>query len=515
MKPCGTLLSENYSASIPDTPTYTSYMRSHFYGGDAHLRNTSPELRQCSPEQILYQKYLDAGMPHGPVIYSVKGEHWNGVCPQLLEFINNFQFKREDMGYAECGYGIQRHRDFMRALITKEHHLEARKAKSGLEIDVGCFSMTTRMAMHDFAKIAYKEGQKKNPNKKLVALIPTPSWDYRGIFKDVGFEIVYLPIRPQNNWLPQLSEWQDIIKKIKSNKDLHITIAVSNPQHNPTGMQWPLEVTEYLLDVCAQESAYLLLDDAYFSVHDPRVPVFNHLRGLLEKFDENDGNNDIARSGMFQRWVATRSFGKQFSCNTMGVAAITTSPQLLAQLARQSWISRYHCNTHNAEMMCAWLSTAESADWTLETGLRYARQKDRVRQILTEKMAWPHESICVGPSTSYMLIEVPLVYQTMPNGIDVFRDDLFFATGTMVCASLTNQAAPAPYVRLHLGSHPEVIEEILRRWQIAGLNYQQTRVFSGTMSKPLVAQRYRLMHEPQSATGATCSRTNRSACLEN
>jgi hypothetical protein len=69
----------------------------------------------------------------------------------------------------------------------------------------------------------------------------------------------------------------------------------------------------------------------------------------------------------------------------------------------------------------------------------------------------------VGPSTSYMLIEIPQVYQTTDGGIDRFRDDLFFATGALVSASLFNQTAPVPFVRLHLGSHPEVIEEFLRR----------------------------------------------------
>lgn len=474
---------------FPESPLFTSAMRSHFAGSDAHLRNDSAELRKCSPEQILYQQYLEAGKPHGPVIYAAKGEHWNGVSPDFLRFINNFHFKREDMGYAECGYGIQRHRDFMRALIVREHHLEKRQAPDALQIDVGCLAMTTRMAMYDFAKIAYRHALRNFPGRKPMALVPTPSWDYRGIFKEVGFDIVYLPIRPENGWLPQLTEWADIVEQARRHPGGKIAIVVSNPQHNPTGMQWPFAVTEFLLNVGAEESSYLLLDDAYYSVHDPRVPVHNHLKSLLERFDRRNGNNPIAASGMFDRWMATRPFGKQFSCNSMGVAAITTSPELLRQLGRESWISRYHCNTHNAEVMCAWLATDAATEWTIETGSRYARQKDRVRQLLVENLGWPREGVCVGPSTSYMLFEVPEVYQALPDGIDLFRDDLFYATGTLLCASLFNQNAPAPYVRLHLGSHPDVIEEIARRWKAAGLHYHQRTVFggSGALAKPLPA----------------------------
>ncbi len=484
---------DNQVRPVPSVPAYTAYQRSHITGGHEHLRNDSPLLRQCSPEQMLYHEYVQAGSPHGPALYAVKGEHWNGVSPKFLEFINNFKFSREDMGYAECGYGIQKHRDFMRQLIIAEHRLEGQKPISSLDIDVGCLAMTTRMAMYDLAKVAYKASLERWPSKKPVALVPTPSWDYRGIFKDVGFDIVYLPIRPTNGWLPDLSEWAGIIQMVKEAGGKHIALAVSNPQHNPTGMQWPIEVTEYLLQVCSTEAAYLLLDDAYYNVHDPRVPVANHLKALLSCFDRQGGNNAVVRSGMFDRWVATRPFGKQFSCNTMGVAAITTSPLLLRQLARESWINRYHCNTHNAEVMCAWLAQPDAADWTLETGLRYARQKDRVREKLTGLMGWPKDSVCVGPSTSYMLFEVPKVYQTAQGGIDKFRDDLFYATGTMICASLFNQAAPAPYVRLHLGSHPDVIEEFLRRWHAAGLHYEQPSMFPGKESLllPLPAQTFR------------------------
>lgn len=474
-------------------PAYTSHTRSHIEGAREHLRNDSPLLRQCSPEQVLYHEYVEAGSPHGPVLYAVKGERWNGVSPGFLEFLNRFQHRREFVGYAECGYGIQKHRDFMRRLIICEHDLGTRRAPSALDIDVGCLAMTTRMAMYDLAKVAMRHSRALFPEKRPVALVPTPSWDYRGIFKDVGFEIVYLPIRPSNGWLPNLSEWAEIIRSILERKDRHIALAVSNPQHNPTGMQWPVDVTLHLLELCARESGYLLIDDAYYNVHDPRVPVVNHLKAVLDLFDRNGGDNFLTRSGMFERWMATRPFGKQFSCNSMGVTAITTSPLLLAQLNRESWINRYHCNTHNAEVMCAWLAQPEAADWTLETGLLYTRQKERVRDALVRRMGWPESSVCVGPSTSYMLFEAPRVYQSPDAGIDRFRDDLFYATGTLLCASLFNQAAPAPYVRLHLGSHPDVIEEFLRRWEAAGLHYDQPALFPGkrALQRPVPAQGYR------------------------
>lgn len=464
----------------------SAHLQSHQEACADHLLNTSEPLRQCSPEQRLYQEYIEAGEPHGPALYAVKGEHWNGVCPDFLDFVNGFKLTRQDMGYAECGYGIQRHRDAMKRHILKDHHLASRRWPEGMNIEVGCLAMTTRMAMYDLAKVAVEHSDRHFPGVRPVALIPSPGWDYRGIFKDVGFDIVYLPLRPENGWMPDLEEWMEVIAEVRGSQDARIALAVSNPQHNPTGMQWPYRATDLLLGTCAEESAYLLIDDAYYGVHDPRVPVENALKKLLESFAQGDGDNELTRAGMFDRWVVTRPFGKQFSCNTMGVAAITTSGELLAALARKSWINRYHCNTHNAEIMCAWLETPQAEEWTISTGLFYARQKDGVRKVLNG-MGWPDGSVCTGPSTSYMLFEIPRVYHGDRSGIDRFRDELFYATGTLTSGSLFNQTGHAPYVRLHLGSHYDVIDEFLRRWKAAGLRYDQPEPFPGRMAlgKPL------------------------------
>ena len=80
---------------LPAIPGDSTYTRSHMLGAQEHLRNDSDQLRQCSPEQMLYHDYMQAGSPHGPVLYAVKGEHWNGVSPQFLDFLNNFTFARD------------------------------------------------------------------------------------------------------------------------------------------------------------------------------------------------------------------------------------------------------------------------------------------------------------------------------------------------------------------------------------------------------------------------------------
>ena len=50
-------------------------VEAHYEGARAHLLNSNELLRQSSHEQQLYAKYLAAGEPAGPTIYSSKGNN--------------------------------------------------------------------------------------------------------------------------------------------------------------------------------------------------------------------------------------------------------------------------------------------------------------------------------------------------------------------------------------------------------------------------------------------------------
>jgi hypothetical protein len=59
---------------------------------------------------------------------------------------------------------------------------------------------------------------------------------------------------------------------------------------------------------------------------------------------------------MATRWLHTQPLNKQFNCNAMGVAAVCSSPQLMAKLNEFYWHHNYLNGCVNAEIMCQWLS---------------------------------------------------------------------------------------------------------------------------------------------------------------
>jgi aspartate/methionine/tyrosine aminotransferase len=124
----------------------------------------------------------------------------------------------------------------------------------------------------------------------------------------------------------------------------------------------------------------------------------------------------------------------------------------------------------------------------IDNGLELVRKKNYVRQYFENELDYPSTSICTGPSTSYLLFEAPIVYlenteKSKSEISEEFSDDLYFATGVMLSGNLFSHSNLSSYVRLHLGSDPANIEEIMKRFKKAGLNYHMKYKFNSLLSK--------------------------------
>jgi hypothetical protein len=103
---------------------------------------------------------------------------------------------------------------------------------------------------------------------------------------------------------------------------------------------------------------------------------------------------------------------------------------------------------------------------------------------MEHELGYPSTSVCTGPSTSYLLFEAPLIYlqdstKKKSEISEQFSDDLYFASGVMLSGNLFSHSDVSSYVRLHLGSDPANLEEVMRRFKEAGLHYQMNKKFDG------------------------------------
>jgi hypothetical protein len=209
---------------------------------------------------------------------------------------------------------------------------------------------------------------------------------------------------------------------------------------------------------------------------------------------------------MSNRWIQTRPFGKQYNCNAMGIAAVSSSADLMSKLNLLYWDHNYLNGCSNAQIIYLWLNKYQHEaainlllvnfhfylilfkNLILDNCLELVRKKNYVRQYLENKVGYPSTSICTGPSTSYLLFEVPKIYledktKSKSEISEQFSDDLYFATGVMLSGNLFSHSNSSSYVRLHLGSDPANLEQIMKRFQNAGLNYHMKHKFNSFSSK--------------------------------
>jgi aspartate/methionine/tyrosine aminotransferase len=58
-----------------------------------------------------------------------------------------------------------------------------------------------------------------------------PGWDYAGVYQSLDMKIIHLPLTPENNFEPDLNQWNKHLKQENVNK---IDLVIINTQHNPT-----------------------------------------------------------------------------------------------------------------------------------------------------------------------------------------------------------------------------------------------------------------------------------------
>lgn len=125
------------------------------------------------------------------------------------------------------------------------------------------------------------------PGDRVISVWPTYQ-QMTSIPEAFGARVDVLPLRPENNWLPDLDELRDMAK---NGADL---ICVNNP-NNPTGSLMEESFLRDLADIARSAGAWLLCDEAY--------------RGLVHE----EGVTVPAAADMYEKAISTSSMSKVFS----------------------------------------------------------------------------------------------------------------------------------------------------------------------------------------------------------
>ncbi|WP_433334931.1 pyridoxal phosphate-dependent aminotransferase [Spirillospora sp. CA-294931] len=409
------------------------------------------------PDAALLRDYLGEGCPQGDPICLSFGETWYQVAPGLAGCLEPVEPHAH--GYQLSMYGLPGLRRAARERMLQDHGLGGDEG-----FDLAVTWAGTRSVMFDFGRFLLDEHPEDD--RTPVVVVAGPSWDYDGVLAPLGYRLRYFELRPENGFEPDPREFARLVGDVEGAEDERLALVVLNPQHNPTAVNWSEEFVTGAIRAAVGRGAGLLIDDAYFAVHNPGVTPTSALRILLDEL----------RGMPYGHWLAVRSLGKQFHCNGWGLGTMIAEPDVLATL-----VNRYRL--HNSLMyggtqqraMARWLESPESEAFLRRQQVSYGEKRKLVGEFLRGRLGYPADKVHEGECSSYMLFAVPEAYAEEGKAAELFREDCFTRTGVLLAPAwpwpYKGDAAPLPWMRMFLGPDADHLNTALNRLEAAGLTF--------------------------------------------
>ncbi|ADD42194.1 pyridoxal phosphate-dependent aminotransferase [Stackebrandtia nassauensis] len=417
------------------------------------------------PDAGLLTDYLRTSDPRPEPICLSFGETWSQVAPGLAARLATEPVHSH--GYQLSQYGLPALRLLVRDQLRREHRLPD-DSQAGRDYEVAVGWTGTRSAMFDFGRMILD--QDAPSDAEPVVVVAGPSWDYEGVYGSLGYRVRYHHLRPESGFRPDAAELRQLFAEIGAGGEQRPALLVVNAQHNPTAVNWDAEFVTEAVSIAAESGAAILIDDAYYAVHDDDIEPTSALSILL-------GMLPGLPKSLRRRWLAVRSFGKQFHSNGWGIGALTADPKILDAL-----VNRYRlhhglmyggCYQH---AMRSWLADEASREFLVQQRRSYRSRRKMIGDYLTSRLGYPADRVHVGECSSYLMFAVPEAYAGLDDPAERFRLDCFAATGVLFAPAwpwpfIADRGPGLPWVRMFIGPSSQTITTALDRLADNGFRY--------------------------------------------
>ena len=141
-------------------------------------------------------------------------------------------------------------------LATREFVAEENNVKGGVQI-----TAEDVLFFNGLGDAIAKLYQFLNPYSRVIG--PSPAYSTHSAFEaaHTGKEPLVYNLDPNNKWYPDLD---DLRMKVKYNPSI-VGILIINPD-NPTGMVYPVEILEKIVDIAREYNLFLVSDEIYTNI---------------------------------------------------------------------------------------------------------------------------------------------------------------------------------------------------------------------------------------------------------
>lgn len=420
-------------------------------------------LRNPYDDVALLAAHRAAGGDLSKVTYLSLGETWQGPPLQLLGHLA--QPPPYAHGYILSPYGLPELQSVLRRWIPASHRVDPAGLHHDYDVAVGHGS--TRGAMFDLGRLLRLE----HPAGRPVLICPSPGWDYPGVYatRSLGFDVHRYRLAPERGFQPQADEVTQILGRTRARTRGPVVVAI-NPQHNPTGANWASPTVRGMIRAALDAHACVLIDDAYYGLTDPDAEPTSALAILLDEL--------AARPpGRRPPWLAVRSLGKQYGCNSWGIGALTAAPGTLEALGQLATERTYASAVPAQAALARWLADPTSAAYLTQQRAAYAARRRTVTDLFTGRLGYPPGAVYSGCCTAYLLARIPSRY-TRPDTAPMSYRELVLARASVLLGEAHMSSpgravnAAGDWIRIHLGASEDDLIQALERMAEAGLGWQ-------------------------------------------
>lgn len=400
--------------------------------------------------------YLRQGSKNKAPLFLSLGESWTEAPPILLD--NLKKVPRYTHGYQLSMYGLPRLRKAVTNYIQKTQQIP--KSLIGSLYETAITWTGTRNSMFDFGRMLSEE---YFTNDKQLIITTAPGWDYQGVFEPLGFKTKFISLDKEDKFFPNIQKINENLGAVNQK-----ALVVINAQHNPTSVNWPPYIIERIIDICIEKSFAVLIDDAFFGIHNYKCNPTSSLRILLEK---------LAQTKKEIPWLAVRSFGKEFAINGWGIGAIIANPVLLDKFVNQYRINHtYNYAGFLQYALSEWINSKDSKQYTDARSKAIEENKDKIKNAFLKYFGYKQSSLYDGDCTNFLMFDIPSIFSTSADGTKLFLKECFEKTGI-----LFSDAWPKPYntindlgiqcARMYVSSDSKVFKEMVKRLKEHGFHY--------------------------------------------
>ncbi|MFA3776232.1 aminotransferase [Bacillus safensis] len=234
------------------------------------------------------------------------------------------------------------------------------------------------------------------PGDHVIAVHPTYQQLY-DVPASFGANVDLLPLRPENNFLPDLNELKSLINEKTK------LIIINNP-NNPSGAIIEREMLEEIVEIARSCDAYLLCDEVY--------------RNLLQ--EDNLVVPSVA--DLYEKGISTSSMSKVFSLAGLRLGWIAGPSDVIAECIKHRDYTTISCGVLDDMLAVHALKN-------------YDKVLGRSRKIIKDNLAILDEWVQNEPSISYVKPRAgttSMLKYDYPVSSEEFCVDLFKTNGTFL-----------------------------------------------------------------------------------